>query len=42
MANTQLKFYRGLAAKVADAANGSIWFNTADNTINVKVNGEWE
>lgn len=40
MAN--LKFYRGLEAKVANAVEGAIWFNTADKTINVKTSEGWE
>ena len=40
MANS--KFYRGNASKVTNAAEGAIWFNIEDKTINVKVGSEWE
>lgn len=40
MAN--LKFYRGNSSKVTNAAEGAIWFNIEDKTINVKVGSEWE
>lgn len=40
----QIKFYRGSQAQVdaQSPVKGSIWFNTADGSINIKGESAWE
>ena len=40
----QIKFYRGAKADVEaqSPAKGSIWFNTANGSINIKGESAWE